>query len=148
MQKKFLIDSSVYLSSLLPHDSTHQISRKFFAALQRETSLQIVLPLIVALEVINNVYRYTQTRQEDQILNALSDPALFTIVDIDTSFLQEIFLPHYTAFRLKTADSIIAVASLHHQATLVTWDKRLLRQTQDRLTTVTPAQVLEGLNSA
>lgn len=142
--KPILIDSSVYLSALLPSDTYHEDSKKFFNHIKAEKAPSaIVVPFLVILEIFNNLHKNNVTAFDEFILYAFLEQDNSAIIALDVNFLSNIYLPHYRKLSLKTADSITAVTAIHYQAILISWDQKILEETKKFTPSLTPKQFLK-----
>lgn len=131
------IDSSVYLSALVPSEYRHAVSQQFLAEVER-TQSDVVLPAIIPLEIVNTLRRRGLTRAKAiDLLDRLYHTDGMRIVAVDRAFSAQL-LTQRARLQLKTADWIIAGTCRHYRSQLITWDEQLLRRTKRLARTVMP----------
>lgn len=115
-----VVDSSVFVASLSPIDSTHVVSRSFLSKLDTQ---EVLLPTLVIAEVAIVLYRNGYKEIPTVVRNVSS----FPLMPLDREFINLMVAGLPNMPPLKTADMIIVSTAKEAQATLVTWDKQLLR---------------------
>lgn len=116
---KFVIDSSVFVSSLGVNDEYTSDSRKFF---EKCIGKEIYVPTLVVAETLT-VLSKQGMKNAAKLLKYFSSLSLATL---DHDFLKY-FVTHLSpSTTLKTSDLIVALSASQHQAILITWDKKLL----------------------
>ena len=120
MNNPIVIDSSVFLSAFWSKDVFTEASETFFRRIP--TDALVILPSLVIAEVLVNVAKQNPLG----IKEALAYLSHFRVVDLTLPFLHAIIGGMINVQALKTSDFIIAATAKLHQATLITWDKRLL----------------------
>ena len=140
MEDILLIDSSVFIASLIETDRCHSASRHFFGVLEKgEKQTVLVEPSIVVLEIANVLTKSGHARE------ATSLQPYFTsteIIPIDNEFITHA-IPLLSRVNLKTADVIIAISAHLWDATLVSWDKKLLQEAKRITRAFTPEEYLK-----
>ena len=139
-----VVDSSVFISSLMGDEAAHEASRLFFQALESQKYL-VILPLTGLLEVIHACYRLkADLKLEDFLMDhfiQLTQDKRLRLVPIESGFLAS-FLKHHHAFNGKTADAIMAVTAAKEHAPLVSWDIQLNKAAGGFVRTFTPSEFL------
>jgi predicted nucleic acid-binding protein len=132
MTDKLTIDSSVFLSALLP-DDPHRLQTLLFFQKLAHRQPTVILPTIIVCEVTNILEKtgYQRVSSVTKFLGA------FQLVPLNEDFVESA-LPFWKKFALKTADAIIAVTCLLHRSTLVTWDRRLITKSTPFINAITP----------
>lgn len=140
----FVIDSSVYIARYNKNDVFHETTKIFF----RKASLKLrhakfFMPILVLFEVTNYFSRNKDSKIKTnyEIFEKEAIKDLQNSIDIlDSEFLFA-FRRFVTKINLKTADAIIACSAAIHNATLVSWDKKLLKAVKSSVSTATPAEL-------
>lgn len=136
------IDSSVYLSALLPKDPFKKISQKFLREMEGR-NIDIILPSLIPLEVANTLHRNGLNPEETKIVfQEFYETPRLRIVAIDHNLASSLILS-MKYFDLKTADWIIAGTCFALKSQLISWDLKLIAQTKKILSSRTPKQWLE-----
>ena len=130
-----VVDSSVFVSSLSPSDSTCDISQKFLSKLGTQ---EVILPTLVLAEVATVLHRIGYTK----ILTVVRNISAFAQVPLDQEFIDFLLARLPKMPPIKTADMIIVCASKEKHATLVTWDRQLLKLPKKICEVVTPEAYL------
>jgi predicted nucleic acid-binding protein len=128
--KKIVIDSSVFISHFGKDGLTRQ-SKSFFQKIS-QTDTQIILPALVAAEVVV-VLRQNGAVNLEKIFQIFSQMKFSEINRKTIKDLATFFKTNQSY--LKTSDLIIAHTTKLNQATLVTWDKQLLKNNFCKTTT-------------
>ena len=135
-----LIDSSVFIASLIETDRCHSASRHFFGVLERgEKQTVLVEPSTIILEIANVLTRSGRVREASLLLNYFTS---VEIVPVDNEFITHA-IPLLRRVNLKTADAIIAISAHLWDATLVSWDKKLLQEAKRITRAFTPEEYLK-----
>ncbi len=143
MPSTLVIDSSVFLSAFLEKEVYHKDSICFFEDLKK-VQYKIIVPSLVIFEVLNNFYRHGGNKeQEERIFRNLQNSSAFSLIPLDSNFLEKIYLPLHHHFDLKTADSIFATIAFFYEAVLISWDKKLISQTKKHIQALTPKEFLK-----
>lgn len=145
MRKSIIVDSSVFISSLIVEDKYYSISRSFFDAIQTENII-ITIPIIVFFEILHCYFRLTQNRQKTDLLyQKLIDWNLSK--QLRVSNLEASFLAHFAAFHdlfgMKTSDAIVVLTAHRLRQPLITWDKTMLRRSKKIIQALTPESFLK-----
>jgi predicted nucleic acid-binding protein len=120
--RNIVIDSCVFISHFGKDKFTTQ-SKSFFQKISK-TNTQIILPALVAAEVLVVLRQNGAINLEEitQIFTQLK----FSAINKETIENLAILLKN-NASHLKTSDLIIALTAKLNNATLITWDKQLLK---------------------
>lgn len=130
------IDSSVFVSALLENDP-HRSDAVFFLTAIRNKQEPIVIPSVVAAEVINVLIRHGVS--EPEIL--LGSFGKYTTINLDNNFIINA-LNHWRKISLKTSDAIVALTSAIYDTVLVSWDEKLVAEAGNITKAVTPADFM------
>lgn len=131
-----VIDSNVFVSALGKPDDFTKDSQRFFKSLDSDTEL--ILPSLVVWETVTAIFK--------QNIIALKVVVKYfrglDIIPLDAQYinLAVSYLPKDT--NLKSSDLIVALTAKIKEATLITWDIQLLRNTSKFCTALTPKQYL------
>ncbi|MFH1564564.1 MAG: PIN domain-containing protein [bacterium] len=139
-----LIDSSVYLSSLIKEEKYHLNSVNFFTALEKKGNFKIVVPQIVLYEVLNKIAQLSSGVNLLSIYQSFMESKEMNLFYFDSKFNQ-FYLDSLNKFILKTSDLLIAITALYHQCPLISWDQKLLKQADKKFDVYTPKQYLQIL---
>lgn len=120
--QKLTIDSSVFISALLPKDRFYDESRNFFEQIKRQ-EVVIIEPITVVLEICNILVK-NDVRGVQAVLDRLLE---FHILELDTRILQDAHFV-FQKCQLKTADAVVVWCASVSESTLISWDARLLRE--------------------
>ena len=135
MPKKILLDSSVYISSLNTEDIFHRQTKEFAQRLKNK-KIEIVVPVLVVLEVANIL----QQPAED-VFYIFEDGLL---VNLDLAITKEI-IPLLKNIKLKTSDAVIAATAKIYEAGIISWDKKLVKESKKLVFACTPKEYLQEL---
>lgn len=144
----FVIDSSVYISRFNEKDIFHAVTKRFFLQLEKALpEAHFFMPSLVLFEVANYFCREGNPNMKktyERFERAVLEDLQFTIDILDFEFLFAFrrFIPKV---RLKTSDAAIACSATIHNATLVSWDKQLLKNAKSHVATATPRELLKKL---
>jgi len=141
MGRIILVDSSVFVASLLEDDPSHTSVQRFFALLdaQDDMGYSVVEPATVVLEVANTLTRLGHSQEAGDITAYFSS---VEIMPIDRAFINSV-LPLLKNINLKTADALIAAAAHLLEAALITLDKKLLREAKKITPAYTPEEYMK-----
>jgi len=128
--KKIVIDSCVFISHFGKDGLTHQ-SKSFFQKIS-QTNTQIILPALVAAEVVV-ILRQNGAINLEKIFQIFSQMKFSEINRESIKDLATFLKTNRSS--LKTSDLIIALTTKLNKATLVTWDKQLLKNNFCKATT-------------
>jgi predicted nucleic acid-binding protein len=137
-----LIDSSVYLSSLIKEEKHHLSSVNFFAALKNKGGFEIIIPQIILYEVLNKVVQLSPGVNLSSIYKSFTKGKEMNLFYFDSEF-NEFYFDNLNNFILKTSDLLIALTALYHQCPLISWDQKLLKKSAKQLDVYTPQQYLK-----
>ena len=135
MLKTLLLDSSVYISSLNTKDIFHKQTKKFALQLKNE-KIEIVVPVLVVLEVANIL----QQPAED-VFYIFEDGLL---INLDLSLIKEI-IPLFKKVKIKISDAVIAATAKIYEAGIISWDKKLVKESKKLVNAYTPEEYLQEL---
>ncbi len=142
--KQVVVDSSVFLSSLIPEDVFHTQSLDFFLFLERK-KVPILIPILVLMEVMQVGYKRTKDpellRSWMLTFTRLSEVRGLRILPLESMFFAN-FLKFHTSFPLETSDAIISVTAAMENLPLVSWDKQLVKASRPLVEAHTPAEFL------
>lgn len=128
--KSILLDSSIYIASLNPQDSFHAKTKDFLLRLDKDLAdFEIVVPVLIILEVANILKKPAK--------DVLS---IFTggeIVEFTLDFIEKL-ISLFKPLKLKAADSTIVAVAKIYQAELISWDKKLIKESKKLLKAYTP----------
>lgn len=137
------IDSSVYLSALIPSETLHSMSQRFLHAVETQQH-EVILPALVPLEVVNTFRRRGLTAGKIRDLFVrFYETERINIVALDQEFSAQLVQRRRT-WPLKTSDWIIAGTCANFRSQLITWDHQLLRSTKTALHAQTPQSWLRA----
>lgn len=144
MAKSIVIDSSIFISSLISGDTNHKISRKFLAAVKKKKR-QVIIPMLAVFEILHAYFKLCKDIDKtDRLYQMLIDwnvDGTLRIINMEAEALVY-FTAHHHLFPLKTADTIIAITAHHFKSTLISLDKQLLKNAKKHIRTITPMQFL------
>ena len=133
---RYLVDSSLYVSSLDEMDSNYTQSSAVVSLVQQHI---IITPTLVVAEVINVIARIHPRITQTVYRNLLQNE----IVNLDDFFLKSYVRRFPLPIALKTSDLVIAVTAATTKSTLLTWDKQLLSSAGSICTVVSPSTLLK-----
>lgn len=139
---KLLIDSSVFIAFFNDADVFHKESVIFFEKLLEDKNTIIVLPVLVFLEIANVLRKKIAAFNEGKLLEAFNK---YEKIDLLFDYSRE-YLLLFNHFNLKTSDAIIASLAKMENATLVTWDEKLVKETKKLTNVKTPTTFLNKIN--
>ena len=131
--KTLLLDSSVYISSLSKKDIFHRETKEFTSLLKDE-EIEIISPILVVLEVANILQK-----SAIRILSLFEESL---VVDLNWNFGKQI-IPFFKKVNLKTSDAIIVAVAKIYKAQLISWDKKLIRESKKLVQAYTPQEYLK-----
>lgn len=138
---KLLIDSSVFIAFFNDADFFHKESVAFFEKLLENKNVSIVLPILVFLEVANTLKKKIGAFNEEKLLEAFNK-----YEKVDLNFDSAVnFLLLFKKVNLKTSDAIIAACAKLTNATLVTWDEKLVKEAKILVNAQTPTKLLRKI---
>lgn len=139
---KLLVDSSVFIAFFNDADIFHKESVVFFEKLLENKNVIIVLPILVFLEAANVLSKKAGTFDEEKFLQTFSK---YEKVDLSFDSSRE-YLLLLNHFNLKTSDAIIATCAKLTDATLITWDEKLVKEAKKLANAQTPTALLNKIN--
>lgn len=135
------IDSSVFIASLNVSDVNHSLSVKFFQKIAPRTRYHsIIIPATIICETLHVLNRLGDPVGSTEIFSHASPDVL---VPIDKFFIQEYLLEMRRFKIMKTADAMIAAVAAKHNATLISWDRQLVKSTRPIVQSLTPAEFVK-----
>ena len=135
--KAFILDSSVYISYLNPQDTLHMKTKNFINSIT-SPDIDFIVPIIIFLEVGNVLQKILPQFRNDDLLRFFED---HTIINLDIELAQQMLII-FKHFNLKTSDAIIVACSKMENATLITWDEKLVKQAKSLTNAQTPRTFL------
>lgn len=127
--EKLTVDSSVLIALLKPKEFHHGESVKFMNFAISKNAL-ILLPTVVLFEVFHNLRKqsYFDKPENYEKFKDFFNLDCFIFFDLNLKFFN--FFKEFNFFsNLKTADAIIAGYAHLNNAFLISWDKRILKET-------------------
>jgi len=141
---KLVVDASVFLSSLFHDEVNSKISAKFLAMV-KERNILIVLPMLTLFEVLNTFHRVRKDSEATELLHQsfvdMNVSKGLIILSLEAAFLAHFFTYH-ECFDLKTSDSIMALTAHREKCPLISWDKKLLKESNKHINAYTPEEYL------
>lgn len=131
--KTFIIDSSVYISYLNPQDALHLETKKFINSVT-SPDVNFAVPIIVFLEVGNVLQKILPKFINEDLIKFFEE---HTIINLDLELAEQL-LVIFKNFNLKTSDAIIAALAKMENATLITWDEKLIKEAKKFVRIHTP----------
>lgn len=142
--KHIVVDSSVFLSALIPEDVFHTQSVRFFSHLE-ENKIPILIPILVLMEVMQVGYK---KMKDPQLLHSwmltftrLNDAKGLRMIPLEAMFFSN-FLKFHVSFPLKTSDAIVSVTAAMENLPLISWDKQLVKASRHLVEAHTPSEFL------
>lgn len=128
MIKKIIFDSSVLIPLIYETDPVyHSHSKELFDFVARNKT-KIVLPMTVLFEVFHVIKKlgfFDRDGAHEIFLDFFNYP-YFKYLNLNLSFFN--FFKQADVFdNLKTSDAIIAASAFLTESVLITWDKRLIK---------------------
>lgn len=140
MSRSLVIDSSVFLSAWNSAESFHSESSRFFDHLSRK-EYALSAPELAAFEISNVLIRLGLSAKLPDYLQ------IFEEGTVDLIPLSEEVLEHFVKLAgkisLKTADLIFCAVAKQEEASLITWDKQLVKTASKAIPAMTPTEWLE-----
>jgi predicted nucleic acid-binding protein len=142
MSARLTIDSSVFLSSWQTNEVSHQHSLAFFNTLNN-TPVKIAVPDLAIFELSNVL---TRIGLNCRPYLDIFDDEWIELVPLSEE-LHTLFVKLASKAALKTSDLIFcATAKLTH-STLISWDRRLLREASKVVNALTPLDYVRAVHS-
>ena len=135
--KRFILDSSVYISYLNPKDVLHTETKRFINKIT-SPGVNFIVPIIVFLEVGNVLQKILPKFRNENLVRFFED---HTIIRLDLQQAYEL-LTTFKNFNLKTSDAIILGTAILNNATLITWDEQFQKEAKKSVDTQTPKTFL------
>lgn len=137
---RYLIDSSLYVSSLDEADPNFRKSSAIVGLVQQHT---VITPTLVIVEVINVIAKIHPKITKEVYRNLLHNE----IVSLDDSFLHSYIRRFPLPIALNTSDLVIAVTATTTKSTLLTWDRQLFMAAQHMCNVIDPLSLLKSNNA-
>lgn len=141
---KLVIDASVFLSGLFHDEENSGTSGKFLETV-RAKNILIVLPMLTLFEVLNTFHRVRKDSKATELVHQsfvdMNVSKGLIILSLEASFLAHFFTYH-ESFDLKTSDAIIALTAHREKCPLISWDKKLLKESGKHVNAYTPEEYL------
>lgn len=136
-----VVDSSVFISGLGQKDVYSNESSVFFAKAQR-TGATIAIPTLAICETLLILSK----QHHPKLFHIYQRLLGFYLISLDDTLIESFVntLPAITT-PLKSSDMVITVTAKIFRATLVTWDRQLLKQSI--VAALTPVQWVASLSS-
>lgn len=131
--KTFILDSSVYISYLNPQDSLHEKTKKFINLITAP-DMDFVVPIIVFLEVGNVLQKRLPQFTTENLMRFFED---HNVIGLNMEIAENL-LAVFKKFGLKTSDAIILGTAILNNATLITWDEKLVKKARKLANVQTP----------
>lgn len=135
---KLLIDSSVYIAFFKNNDVFHKKSVAFIEKLSEDKNVSIVLPILVFFEITNILYKNRIHFDEKKLRNSFNK---YEKIDLNFKFAAD-FMLLFKKVNLRTSDAIIASCAKMEDATLVTWDEKLIKEAEKLTDVQNPTGIL------
>jgi len=138
--KNIIIDSSVFISALIEEETHHQVSLRYLESLLSSSQkVQVIIPRLVLIEISNVLFRlYKDSKKAKKLIVMIKNTDNYHIVDIDEE-VEASTTKCLTKMSLKTSDLIICSIAHVAQGTLVSWDKKMMKEFNKVGQTQTPA---------
>ena len=136
-----VVDTSVWASRLLPHDSNHQPARTWIDAHIMNGGL-FVVPLIFVIEVASVVARETRPPANPQVeahnaVRQIYALPIMRLVPIDQTLVDEA-TDLAADYRIRGADALFVAVARRLGLPLVTFDAYQLKQPSNVVVTIKP----------
>ncbi len=142
IMKEYVIDTSVFISLLIDKEPHHASAISLWDDFEGQLKPVLLFPRIVVIELMNKYYQITH---EALSMNAIQEMihsmggAFQMDMDEELHDLASQLIPELS---LKTSDLIIVAHAKLAQATLLTWDKRMIREASKIVKVMTPEELL------
>lgn len=145
---KLVIDSSVFLSALNPSESGSRTSRQLFALLKQSRKVELtILPMIVPIEVANILLQTGELFLHFEGFEAFYKHfKQYVLLDINLPFMRKL-LPQLNYFKLRTNDAIVSATALLYDASIISWDKQLVRAASPFMPAFTPDEFIKEIET-
>lgn len=145
MNKKLVIDASVFVSTFSEGEEFHAESRAFFEEIMGGKT-DIFVPILTIFEILQTFYRNTNdTKRVDRInayLIEMNMSQRLKVINLEADFLAY-FVTHHHEFPLKTSDAVVALTAEREHCPLISWDKQMLKAASKNVETYTPTEFLK-----
>lgn len=135
---RILVDSSVFIAFFNQSDIFHAATVSLFEKLSEDKDKTNVMPIIVLFEVINVLHKRIKDFDERKMFQLLSS---YETIDLTFDTAQS-FLDFFKEVELKTSDAVVAAVAKLTDSTLITWDERLKKATENLISVQTPEEFL------
>lgn len=133
----YTIDASVFISAFITTEAFHAVSKAWLDRLKSEET-HIYCPTLVMVEVAAALARVTKdAANAENFARTLADIPNLTLVALDVEFAQKT-LHLAVVSLLRGADAVYAAVAQEYAATLVTWDKEMLKRAVSVVPTLSP----------
>lgn len=134
---RLILDSSVFISFFNDTDVFHRKTEAFLKKIIKKQGLVIILPVLIFLEILHILYKQLSKFDEKTVFTIFSK---YEKVDISFTLVPQI-LPLLKELDLKTSDAIIVALTKLFDATLITWDKKIINQAKEVIKVKTPPEI-------
>jgi predicted nucleic acid-binding protein len=139
---EFVVDSSVFLSLMLREEDSHKSTKKAWEYVSNMPQGVILFPRLVVLEMSNRYHQLSGSiLHMNHIHEIIESMGGAFQMDMDDE-LHEVANELIPKLSLKTSDLIIVAHAKLAGATLLTWDKRMIREASKAVKVITPEEVL------
>jgi predicted nucleic acid-binding protein len=137
--QNILIDSSVYISYFLSEENTHTDSVSLWDRVFRtDDEFRVIVPRLVWSETTSRILRKEGDPELVIVFDTMvKDSSNTEIFEFDETVQVITEMLAYTV-NLKTSDLSIAACAKYANATLITWDKQLIKECSKFIDAVTP----------
>lgn len=138
---KYIFDSNVFISSLIPEETHHSYSKDALKKILK-SGFKLIVPTIVLFEVFHSLcgkFGMNQSSENYLKFKKIFDSDRCEFIDLNMAFFG-LYKSLRVFDRLKTSDSIVASSALLTDSTLITWDQNILRDFPNALS---PEKLLE-----
>jgi len=139
---RLTLDSSVIVAFLNKRDTLFNDTERFIQGVPIG-KYDVVIPTIVVCEVANVLSRNATPMAVSGVMSYLE---AFHWVSLDREETLSL-TSHFSKYKLKTSDAIVAGTALRYRATLISWDEKLLRESRKHFTSFTPTEFLKKIRS-
>ncbi len=142
----YTIDASVFVRSYSVHDEEHKVCHQLLNSLKQQ-NIPLFEPTLVLFEIAGAISRGLRNPIMGRIYaENLLDLSHITFVPLDFDFARN-GLAIAADYRLHGADAVYAAVALRYGTTLISLDRDHQKRIAHILPTLTPATILENLQS-
>lgn len=139
---EFVVDSSVFLSLMIREENEHIITQQAWSKISSQLKGIVLFPRIVVLEMTNRYHQISgRVLHMNHIHEIIQDMGGAFQMDMDDE-LHDVTCELIPKLSLKTSDLIIVAHAKLAGATLLTWDKRMIREASKVIPVMTPEDLL------